>query len=201
MLIFDFLQYCGTNSLTQRYECAYGQPFYPYLYIEPTSKNRKPSDGPVCVKMTVDRTATMDECICPDSVNCERPLVVAPQSLLACYTCDLNSRSEMQPTECRDRKCLGNFCVLELHTEYSTKLGKTVRRVAGCLNTTSPDFVRTGCDQQWIEGSKEVIQCACAGHYCNSDLQTAALTGASDSLPNVSLLSLIIWLFLAWSFA
>lgn len=209
--------------MAKRYECKYGQPFYPYLYIDLASKNRKPSSGPICVTMKVDRTLTTDECICgaadlavpADSANaavlsdaaesqCQRPLVAEPRSLVACYTCDLNSRSETQPNECRDRKCLGHFCVLELFTEYNSKIGKTVRRVAGCLNTTSPDFVRTGCDQQWIEGSKEVIQCACAGHFCNSDLQTAAQIGGGGglgSLSNASFFSHVIWLFMTFLFA
>lgn len=193
--------YCRTEISKKRSTCAFGLPNLPYFYRTRKLVRESYARAGVCYSLLEGRALYRHECICAypkcNNQNLLRNTEYDPDlTLHTCYSCSESSGAEISPATCREKTCLGHICTLTVRTIVSLKTGLRYERIAGCLNTTHPEYVMTGCLQQWVTDRDEIIQCACAGSFCNKSVSQAYRDNAINSAIEFHSLMIICYFLL-----
>lgn len=178
--------YCILESSVHSARCGYGYPVIPFVARSKELIRQAATSG-ICITQREGPEPTSGPrplhtlCICArprcNLRSAVRPLIqnIPAYQLLTCYACaEAGPHISSLSVSCRDTTCQGHFCTVRLKTAATVTKGPVYERVAGCMNTTMPELVMTGCYHEWVSDREELIECACrSSNYCNSEYSIA----------------------------
>uniref|UniRef100_A0A0K0EQ88 Activin_recp domain-containing protein n=1 Tax=Strongyloides stercoralis TaxID=6248 RepID=A0A0K0EQ88_STRER len=196
--------WCHEDSLTGVSGCGYGPPSLPYFYKGPHllfHRNRicltiargplaKPRKHCICnSNMCNDFMRTYQLTYSYNSQNFKSKFQNGQVSrslynnlpLYECVLCDVTSHDSKMTSNCKQNRCIGNFCTYGIHRVVShdgNLLIGTMQRITerqGCINVTDHSQIQLGCNDKYTSVEQK-ISCACSSNLCNVDVATANTT-------------------------
>uniref|UniRef100_A0A0N5BN88 Activin_recp domain-containing protein n=1 Tax=Strongyloides papillosus TaxID=174720 RepID=A0A0N5BN88_STREA len=212
--------WCHEDSLTGVSGCGYGPPSLPYFYKGPHllfHRNR------ICVTIARGPLAKpRKHCICNSNMcndfmrtyhltynyntqNVKSKFQNGQVSrslfnnypLYQCVLCEVTSHEPKMTSNCKQNRCIGNFCTYGIHRIIShdgNALSGTIQRITerqGCINVTDHSQIQLGCHDKYTSVEQK-IACACASDLCNIDVVIANVTLTKYCFSYFSIILLII---------